>query len=296
MKALERLISTSVSTDIAQSALITGVGYEDAEYLLGRLLTGGSTEDERSRARTWLFQLANARGRVSLAARLFNDSMVLRGPAIFAGLFEGGDSATTVRARRSAAGALRPDSVITRCTEAALAAQYDLLERGDSSSAVSLWRTITNRLSVAPDTVVDECDIAAKTLRVQLAMRGARGPLLALTRELDSTLRTAPPSPLLTIMTGNLVVVRAFEQLGDPVSALAAARRRPVLYGPLQGWSAMLLAEARLADATGSRTRAIQAYRRFIALRAVAEPPLQSELRQARDELARLEREPNGSY
>jgi tetratricopeptide (TPR) repeat protein/TolB-like protein len=291
MKALERMISTSVSTDIAQSALTTGVGYEDAEYLLGRLVTGGSTEDERSRARTWLFQLANARGRISLAARLFNDATVLRAPALFAGVFEGGDSATTARARRSARGAFRADSMMTRCTEAALAALYDVLMRGDSTTADSLARTLTKRLSTAPDTAVDECDLAAKTLRVQLAMRGAGASLRALTLQLDSALRTVPPSPLLAIMTGNLVVAHAFEQLGEPANALAAARRRPVLYGPLQGWPAMLLIEARLAEATGNHMRALEAYRRFTALRAVAEPPLQPELRDARTELALLERD-----
>src|SRR5439155_136533 len=83
--------------------------------LLARLVTGGATEDERSRARHWLFQLASARGRLSLAARVFDGAMVLRGPAIFAGLFEGGDSATASRARKDATGSLRPDSVMSRC-------------------------------------------------------------------------------------------------------------------------------------------------------------------------------------
>ena len=291
MAALERIISTSVSTDIAQSALVTGVGYEDAEYLLARLVTGGATEDERSRARHWLFQLASARGRLSLAARVFDGAMVLRGPAIFAGLFEGGDSATTSRARKDATGSLRPDSVMSRCTEASLAAQYDLIARGDSSSAASLWRVIAARITSTPDTVVEECTLATKMLRVQLASRGDPGALRPLTLQLDSALRTVPASPLLTIMTGNLVAVRAFERLGDLNRALEAARRRPILYGPLQGWPSMLRAEARLAAATGDRARAMHAYRRYVALRAVAEAPLQSDVQQARAELARLERD-----
>ena len=153
---------------------------------------------------------------------------------------------------------------------------------------------IATRITSAPDSVVEECTLATKTLRVQLASRGDPGALRPLTLQLDSALRTVPASPLLTIMTGNLVAVRAFERLGDLNRALDAARRRPILYGPLQGWPSMLRAEARMAAATGDRARAMHAYRRYIALRAVAEAPLQSEVQQARAELARLEREVPG--
>ena len=291
MAGLGRIISTSVSTDMAQSALVTGLGYEDAESLLERLVTGGATEDERSRARTWLFQLASARGRTSLAARVFDDAMVSRGPAMFAALYEGGDVATAARARRLATGALRSDSVIARCTEAALAAQYDFVARHDRATAASVVRMISGRLTSAPDTIVNECSLSTMTLRTQLAMGGDRTTLRALTQRLDSSLRAAPAAPLLTILTGNLIVARAFVQLGDTGRAIEAARRRPILYGPLLGWAALLHDEARLAAATGKRAQAMRAYRLFIALRDSADVALQPEVRQARAELTHLARE-----
>jgi hypothetical protein len=222
---------------------------------------------------------------------VFDDARVARAPALFAALFEGGDAATAARARRSAAGSFYPDSVMLRCTEASLAAEYDILARGDSAGAASLSRMIAGRLTSAPDTVVAECSIAALTLRSQLAMRGDASALRAVTIRLDSALRAAPASPLLTLMTGNVVAVHAFEQLGDTARALAAARRRPILYGPLQGWTAMLREEARLAAVTGDRAGAVRAYRLFVALRGTAEAPLLREVQRAREEMARLARE-----
>src|SRR5439155_20870492 len=110
-------------------------------------------------------------------------------------------------------------------TEASLAAEYDILARGDSAAAAAIARTIAGRLTTAPDTAVDECSIAALTLRSQLAMRGDQSALRAVTLRLDSALRAAPAAPLLALMTGNFVASRASEQVGDPARARDAARR-----------------------------------------------------------------------
>jgi hypothetical protein len=210
---------------------------------------------------------------------------------MFAALYEGGDMATAARARRLATGALRPDSVMARCTEASLAAQYDLVARRDRATATSLARMISRRLTSAPDTIVNECSLSAMTLRAQLAMDGDGATLLDVTQRLDSALRAAPAAPLLTILTGNLIATRAFVQLGDTARALDAVRRRPILYGPLLGWAALLHDEARLAAAMGERPQAMHAYRLFIALRDSADAQLQPEVLQARAGLTRLTKE-----
>ena len=291
MAALERSISTSVSVDLAQSALVTGIGYEDAEQLLTRLTRAGATEDERTQARLWLYQLAGARGRPAFAARLIDGVSPLPSSVLFQRMFEGGDSVTAARARRDAGRVLAPDNIMSQCTNAELAAGYDLLVRDDPSTAIAQARAIEDRLTSVHDVQFDECALAAMSLRVLLAARGHTADLPAITIRLDSALRAAPASPLLTLMTGNLIAARAFEQLGDQGRALNAARRRPILYGPLLGWATMLREEGRLAALTGDRDGAIRAYRLFVALRATAEPALQPEVRRVRAELTRLERE-----
>jgi hypothetical protein len=232
MAALELTISTSVSVDLAQSALTTGLGFEDAERLLSRLTTGGATDDERAQARLWLYQLASARGRPAFAARLFDGMSPLPSWPMFARMFEGGDSAIAVRARRDARSVLSQDRILSSCTDAELAAAYDLLVRGDPSTAMSTARTIDESLASLHDVRHDECALAAMSLRVLLAARANDGDLSARTVQLDSALRTAPESPLLTLMTGNIIAVRAFEQLGDVPRALNAARRRPIPLRP----------------------------------------------------------------
>ena len=290
MASLERALSSAMSVDLAQSALVTGAGYDDAEYLLERVMRQGATEDERTLATLWLYQLAGARGRPSYAARLFDRATSLPPTTIVAALFEEGDSATAARARSMAAGALAPDSVMAQCTKAELAAAYDLLARHSPATAASLIKTIDARFPTAVGDAASECAVAVATLRVLLAPRNVAS-LSPVAQQLDLLLRSAPPGPLLTLMVGNLVAMRAFIQLGDMERALNAARRRPILYGPLSGWAPMLREEARLAALTGDRDGAIHAYRLFIGLRAAAEPTLQAEVRHARAELARLERE-----
>ena len=293
MSALEHIISTSVSVDLALSALATGFGYDDAEYLLARVARRGATSQERARATLWLYQLAGARGRPSFAARLF-DGTPAPPTAMWALLFESGDSATAARARRDAAGALAPDNVMSQCMSAQLAAAYDLLVHGDASTAKAQARAIESRLSSVYGDRLSECSLAAMTLHVLVAAQNDAADLRSATMRLDAALRTAPPAPYLSLMTSNLVAARALAQIGDTARALNAARRRPILYGRPLGWATMLREEGRLAALTGDREGAIRAYRLFVALRATAEPSLQGELKQVRAELARLERESAG--
>jgi serine/threonine-protein kinase len=275
--ALDQMISTSVSGDVAQSAIAAGMGYEDAEYLLTRLTSQGATAEERSEATLWLYQLAGARGRPKFAAQLFDGAAPPPPYALFAFLFEDGDSATAARARRRVSD--------TPCTTAELAAAYDLTARGDSAAAAArAHQTFDNDPT-------SECAIGAMTLDVLLATRNRRSDLADLATRLDSTLRAAPASPYLTLVAGNMIVARAFEQLGDPARALNAVRRRPMLFGPLLGWGRMLRDEGRYAALTGDREGAIRAFRLFVSLRADAEPLLQPELLRAQSELSRLQRE-----
>jgi hypothetical protein len=122
--------------------------------------------------------------------------------------------------------------------------------------------------------------------------RRADAPLLL--ARLDSSLRDAPatvPAEGYADAVGNLVAARLWEERGDPVRALVAARRwrygLPLVLQPCL--STLIREEGRTAALVGDRARAIRAYRRYLALRADPEPPLRAEWEQVRAELARLE-------
>lgn len=287
VSAIAQSTSVSIITNIAQSALITGVGYDDAQQLFASVAKHGATDRDRWLAGMWLYQLASARGEPALAARLFNASWPVPAFPLFAALFEGGDSATAALARRNVMWMLAPDSAISRCPGVLLAAEYDLLARGDTSTAASEASAIESRLAAAQGPTSHECSVAAMTLRVLLAARDHAPKLSVLAARLDSALRVAPIQPWLTLMSGNLIVARAWEQLGDMRRALAAVRRRPILVGTLLGWSALLREEGRLASLTGDKNGAIRAYRLFVALRGEGELSQQADVEGARAEIAK---------
>ncbi|HSD30984.1 MAG TPA: hypothetical protein VLB49_03675 [Gemmatimonadales bacterium] len=83
---------------------------------------------------------------------------------------------------------------------------------------------------------------------------------------------------------------RAYAARGDPISALAAVRRREYLQGlPPYLLAVTLREEGRLAALTGDTTGAVRAYRHYLALRRDPEPRLVPQRDSVRAELARLE-------
>ena len=100
--------------------------------------------------------------------------------------------------------------------------------------------------------------------------------------ELDSLMRAGPDwfagalSITATVMA-NYTVARLRESQGDIPAALAAIRRRDVDYFPPYLWSlpAFLRQEGRLAALAGDTTGALQAYDKYLTLRAAPEPPFQ---------------------
>jgi len=105
---------------------------------------------------------------------------------------------------------------------------------------------------------------------------------------LDSMLLTGPGGFLQEV--GNLVLARLKEGRGDVRGALAAVRRRETFLTRPLYLSTFLREEGRLATLAGENDAAIEAYRRYLALRAAPEPPLRSEVEYVREELEKLER------
>ncbi|MCA9762183.1 MAG: protein kinase [Gemmatimonadetes bacterium] len=99
-----------------------------------------------------------------------------------------------------------------------------------------------------------------------------------------------------TPRTAALVKGRAYRELGQPDSAIAAFERFLVLRDPLPGTDATWrprvlewLGEAH--EAKGNRAKAIEAYSAFTELWKDADPALQPKVREIRDRIARLQAE-----
>ena len=109
---------------------------------------------------------------------------------------------------------------------------------------------------------------------------------------LDSILDEAPP-PLRgafdgTAFRGAVISSWLHDAYGEHAQALAAARRQVVFASNPFYRSTLLREEGRLAALAGDREGAIQAYRRFLALRRHAEGPAAAETEQVRRALAAL--------
>jgi hypothetical protein len=102
-------------------------------------------------------------------------------------------------------------------------------------------------------------------------------------RRLESRLETGNGDPVL-----QLVIARLREQSGDTVGALRMVRNRPYHWNSTWLLATLLREEGRLAALTGDRDGAIRAYQHYLRLRAGAEPGLQPQVRQVREELAKL--------
>jgi hypothetical protein len=132
--------------------------------------------------------------------------------------------------------------------------------------------------------------LAVLLLDAQLGAIDRRSDAQALPARADSALRenTEPPH---FIGLGNLIVAGLWEASGNPGRALNAVRRRPVQYIHRPFYATTLRVEGRLAEAVGDRAGAIDAYRRYLALRTNPEPPVGGEVGQVRAELARIAEE-----
>jgi tetratricopeptide (TPR) repeat protein len=129
--------------------------------------------------------------------------------------------------------------------------------------------------------------LAALLLEAQLSALDHRPDARALLVRADSALRTNA-EPVVFVALGNLVVAGLWEANGDPARALDAVRRRifALVHPPFL--TTMLRQEGRLAELAGDRPGAIEAYRRYLALRTNPEPSIKPQVEQVRTELARL--------
>ena len=164
--------------------------------------------------------------------------------------FNGGDTATVIRARQSLA-ALKPPT------------------------ARPWLRNLSNSYE--------------QMLGAYLAVARKSSDVRTRLAKLDSIVVDAPgiAGPVRTTLSSQLADL--WERIDDPARALAAGRRfeRAMDWARLS--STRVRREARLLERLGRPREAIVAWRSYVALRANAEPSLQPDLAQAKANLARLE-------
>jgi serine/threonine protein kinase len=128
--------------------------------------------------------------------------------------------------------------------------------------------------------------LCAATLDALAAVAEGRPDARRWVERADSVLRHEPPSRL--VMSGTqLLLARAFDDLGDPRAGLHVIRRRQP-NNPVYFLATILAEEGRLAARAGDRDGAIRAYRHYLTLRTEPDPTLEPEVERIRTELARL--------
>jgi hypothetical protein len=276
-----------------QLGLHQGLDLRDVDGVLDRALAAAATEAQRGAIRWNQGMLAAIRGRSTqrpTGLPVAPVSAQLGGP-ILGLLFADGDSAGFGPAGAALVrqiGSHRPDEC---CIPRFAAGQYALA---------------TNRLDLAERAAADlltyhgpssDDDSAGATvisnafgviLRAQIAAR--RGDPSAATRlgELDSLLTDPLDASWWLPAVGNLVAARLHEARGERSAALVAIRRR--MWGLVCPFFVVYhREEGRLAALAGDTTGAVRAYRRYLALRGDADPPLQPRVQEVRRALAALE-------
>ena len=174
-------------------------------------------------------------------------------------------------------------------------AQYELA-RGDTTHAPSVAARL-RALPPVPNAPVESVrpDRLALILDAQLAMLAGRPDAAQRLVSLDSMLALGPIGDHVRL-AGNLVASRLWERAGNVRKAYEAARRWAFTTNPVDGslHAPYLREQARLGAAAGDREAAIAAYRRYLRLRANAEPVLARDLAMVRSELEKLERQSAG--
>ena len=283
---------------IVGTAVIDGIYLADAESALAAFGRNLSTNDERLdyayRQNDLLLNLGRPRAiapyyRVQVE---FQPREALGNPMVDAMLSDG-DTALANAAMRSTlsiiagppqgAGRDQGDLRVMACAVAGYK-----LSRGDTSGIGRLLARIESLAAEEDPKSGDAGRTCALAIRATLAQRAGRPEARTIVARLDSAERSKANGDALAL----LYIAQLQEQLGDTVAALRTVRHRPYHWNSTWLLEAFLRQEGRLAARNGDRAGAIRAYQHYLRLRANPEPQLQPQVRQVREELARLVGEP----
>jgi hypothetical protein len=129
--------------------------------------------------------------------------------------------------------------------------------------------------------------VCADLLQAWLAVTLGQPAALAEVQRVDSLVLNTPPAGDVQAYA-HLIVARLYRRLGAPRAAWEAIRRRPYLSGWPRYLAAALKTQAELAVELGQDADALEAYRKYLALRTDPEEQLIPEVEGVRESVARL--------
>ena len=275
-------------------AVSQGIGSRHLNDLLARGRSRAVTQESREKRATAAYLAHLAQGQPTRAAALLEHLPEESRPAaaLLHAVTADGDSAAGARAATALERAL--DSPMRPTEFWSMPGRYALAQWALDHGKPELARRIAAQFratQVPPDSgwFADSPVVFALALEAQLAQRTDTARAGVLLKQLDSALVNASWSPSGPL--GNRIAARLHEERAELPAALAALRRRvfDLFWAPQ--YVQFHHDEARLAALTGDREGAIRAYRRYLGLRARAEPRLQPEYQRVKADLEALERE-----
>ena len=300
--ALDTMNSLALSL-VRHAAQDFGLGVEDAERAARILLERTVTTPEHTNARNLLVSLLHQRGRHAAADSLLPPTPIPATPTqgllrtVILDLFSTENVGT---------GQASADELIKRAASPAVAQMVET-ERGRAElmriiAGTEVWKiqhgdTLTAAASLAQlqrmapfTTDNDAANHRGFVAIVDGLLEHRRLPLTKLQRRpalerLDTMARGSLPAGALA----QLVYLHILGELGASERALAASAAHTRNLGFFVAWLPTLLRlEARFAAATGDKDRALQAYRKYLALRNDPDPALIPQADSVRAEYERL--------
>ena len=282
-------------------AMLRDNDFSFAETLLRDARSHSATAADRRFIDEVRFNVAIDGGKPGLAARIAADLPARQADRMFVATFWDGDS-TAGAAQYKEATALvsqtAPADANARTSWAQAifdVAQYELA-RNDTTRASRVMTQLRALPRVPGDPVASaRPSRLALIIDAQLAARAGRADAPQRLATLDSLLRLGPKGGRIRL-AGNLVASRLWERAGDLRRAYEAAQRWAITNNAMDGslYATYLREQGRLAEAANDHEAAIDAYRRYLHLRANPEPVLARDVAAVRSELKKLERQSAG--
>jgi tetratricopeptide (TPR) repeat protein len=231
---------------------------------------------DSARAQQLSLVVGYAQGRPSTVRRATGTRLqpALLGLTVFSSLVGEADSETGAAAARQLEGATGLDAINAAVRDCLVATWH-------------LWRN--DGVDPPPAPPGNDRVLALATMVELLRASRSNAPDLAARLEsADSLLRSRLEYQFVGFEF--VILAHVWEAQGNRPRALAALRMHPIDLAPF-GVGARLREEGRLAAALGQSDRAIEAYRRYLAMRQDAEPPYDGERDSVRAVMTRLIRQ-----
>ncbi len=279
---------------IIGTAELEAAGLEDARAAVEAGLARTGTPSEQLAVRSAAARLERAMGQPARAAAImadapapaqgFQDFQVLSDAVFSDGSAAAADSALAAVWPQVAGSPPASLDLMRRWVALRTAAELWRIRRGNTSTAAETAARLRAARAGSGASPVTEmlAEAVDATAAVARGAPDARAALERLDRDVAAGQMAGPTRQL------NLLAARLWEKLGEPKRALAAVRRREYHHQVVGYQADLLREEGRLAALTGDRRGAIEAYRRYLALRTDPEPSLVPEVEGVRRALARL--------